>query len=162
MPGRPAARLLDATAHGNPLSPGTCSPNVIIGKKLAWRGLPLAQVAQLLNSVGKLMEAWNKNVQATKDLAANPANIKAAKDLKDSVEEIKDNTQTIASIMGTVDQHACAVVKVAVPDGTGVVIDGSQTVLINGLPACRMGDTIQEMTSVNKIVSGEFTVLIGG
>ena len=47
--------------------------------------------------------------------------------------------------------------------GPGVVIDGSQTVLINGLQACRLGDTILEAVGPpNKIVRGEFTVLIGG
>jgi len=34
----PAARLGDATAHGTPLV-GNCSPNVMIGKKPAWRVL---------------------------------------------------------------------------------------------------------------------------
>jgi uncharacterized Zn-binding protein involved in type VI secretion len=44
-----------------------------------------------------------------------------------------------------------------------VVIDGSQTVLINNLPACRMGDTILEAVGPpNKIVKGEMTVIIGG
>jgi len=63
---------------------------------------------------------------------------------------------------GITDIHTCPVVKGTGPDGVGVVIDGSTTVLINGLPACRIGDTIQETTSVNKIVAGEFTVMIGG
>jgi uncharacterized Zn-binding protein involved in type VI secretion len=43
------------------------------------------------------------------------------------------------------------------------VIDGSQTVLINGLQASRMGDTIVEAVGPpNKIAKGEATVLIGG
>lgn len=33
----PAARLLDATAHGTPLSPGPGSPNVFIEGMPAWR-----------------------------------------------------------------------------------------------------------------------------
>jgi uncharacterized Zn-binding protein involved in type VI secretion len=49
------------------------------------------------------------------------------------------------------------------PHGPGVVIDGSTTVMINGLPACRLGDTILEPVGPpNKIVKGEFTVIIGG
>jgi uncharacterized Zn-binding protein involved in type VI secretion len=60
------------------------------------------------------------------------------------------------------DFHACPIVKVLVPDVGGVVIKGSMTVLINNLPAARMGDMIVEATSVNAIVLGEFTVLIGG
>lgn len=44
-----------------------------------------------------------------------------------------------------------------------MVVDGSQTVLINGLPACRMGDTIIEAVGPpNKIAMGEPTVIIGG
>jgi uncharacterized Zn-binding protein involved in type VI secretion len=43
-----------------------------------------------------------------------------------------------------------------------VVIDGAQSVLINNLPACRMGDTILEAVGPpNKIAGGETTVLIG-
>jgi uncharacterized Zn-binding protein involved in type VI secretion len=43
------------------------------------------------------------------------------------------------------------------------VIDGSATVLINNLPACRLGDTIVEAVGPpNKIVMGEPTVIIGG
>ena len=61
-----------------------------------------------------------------------------------------------------VDFHACPIVKVLVPDVGGVVIKGSLTVLINNLPAARLGDIIVEATSVNSIVLGEFTVLIGG
>lgn len=33
----PAARLTDLTAHGTPLSPGTGSPDVLIGGFPAWR-----------------------------------------------------------------------------------------------------------------------------
>ena len=60
------------------------------------------------------------------------------------------------------DFHACPIVKVLVPDVGGVVVKGSMTVLINNLPAARLGDMIVEATSVNAIVLGEFTVLIGG
>jgi uncharacterized Zn-binding protein involved in type VI secretion len=35
----PAARLLDPTTHGAPLSPGTGSPNVLIGGQPAWRAM---------------------------------------------------------------------------------------------------------------------------
>ena len=60
------------------------------------------------------------------------------------------------------DFHACPIVKVLVPDVGGVVVKGSMTVLINSLPAARVADMIVEATSVNAIVLGEFTVLIGG
>ena len=45
--GRPAARILDTTMHGPPLTPGPGSPNTIIGMRLAWRGLPAAAAAAL-------------------------------------------------------------------------------------------------------------------
>ena len=35
--GQPAARFGDSTSHGTPLGPGLGSPNVMIGKKPAWR-----------------------------------------------------------------------------------------------------------------------------
>lgn len=39
MPGKPAARLGDATTHGTPLSPGIGSINVLIGGQPAWRAM---------------------------------------------------------------------------------------------------------------------------
>jgi uncharacterized Zn-binding protein involved in type VI secretion len=49
------------------------------------------------------------------------------------------------------------------PHGPGVVVDGSQTVLVNGLPLCRQGDTIVEPVGPpNKIAMGLPTVLVGG
>jgi uncharacterized Zn-binding protein involved in type VI secretion len=69
----------------------------------------------------------------------------------------------ITSMAGGADIHTCATPLPIPPHGPGVVIDGSQTVLINGLQASRMGDTILEAVGPpNKIVKGEMTVLIGG
>lgn len=39
MPGLPAARLGDQTAHATPLAPGPGSTNVIIGNQPAWRAI---------------------------------------------------------------------------------------------------------------------------
>jgi uncharacterized Zn-binding protein involved in type VI secretion len=67
----------------------------------------------------------------------------------------------IKSSAGGADIHQC--VTPEPPHGPGVVINGSTTVLINGLPACRMGDTIIEAFGPpNNIVSGCPTVVIGG
>lgn len=61
------------------------------------------------------------------------------------------------------DIHMCATPLPVPPHDPGVVIDGSMTVVINNLPACRMGDTILEAVGPpNKIAKGEMTVLIGG
>jgi uncharacterized Zn-binding protein involved in type VI secretion len=48
------------------------------------------------------------------------------------------------------------------PHGPGVVVTPSKTVFINGLPACRQGDTIIEAVGPpNKISVGCPTVIIG-
>ncbi|HBL13580.1 MAG TPA: hypothetical protein DD379_19715 [Cyanobacteria bacterium UBA11162] len=61
---------------------------------------------------------------------------------------------------GLIDKHICTTPQP--PHGVGIVIDGSSTVEINGLPACRMGDTIQEVNSPpNKIIEGCSSVEIG-
>jgi len=70
---------------------------------------------------------------------------------------------TITAAAGGADIHTCATPLPIPPHGPGVVIDGSTTVLINNLPACRMGDTILEAVGPpDKIVKGEPTVIIGG
>jgi uncharacterized Zn-binding protein involved in type VI secretion len=94
----PAARALDQTAHGTPLS-GPGSPNVLIGGQPAWRA--------------------------------------------------------------TVDFHACPLATGTVPHVGGVVAAGSTSVLINGFPAARQGDSIVESGPPNSIAVGCPTVLIG-
>jgi uncharacterized Zn-binding protein involved in type VI secretion len=60
----------------------------------------------------------------------------------------------------TTDFHSCPLVEGVKPHVGGIVVLGSTTVLINNLPAARVGDTIAESTP-NTIVSGCSTVLIG-
>ena len=60
-----------------------------------------------------------------------------------------------------VDTHTCPLVTVLVPHVGGVVAVGSFTVLINNLPAARMGDTIVESGPPNTIAMGCLNVLIG-
>ena len=72
-------------------------------------------------------------------------------------------SSTIVSRAGGADIHNCATPLPVPPHGPGVVIGGSSTVLINGLPASRLGDTIVEAVGPpNKILAGCATVLIGG
>ncbi len=59
------------------------------------------------------------------------------------------------------DTHTCPLVTVLVPHVGGVVAVGSVTVLINNLPAARMGDMVVEVGPPNSIVAGCPTVLIG-
>ena len=61
-----------------------------------------------------------------------------------------------------VDNHVCPLVNGVEPHVGGVVAVGSLTVLIEGLPAARMGDEIVEAGGPNAIAEGEPTVLIGG
>jgi uncharacterized Zn-binding protein involved in type VI secretion len=56
----------------------------------------------------------------------------------------------------------CPLVDVLKPHVGGTVLVGSTTVLINNLPAARMGDLIVEPGYPNVIASGVVTVLIGG
>ena len=60
----------------------------------------------------------------------------------------------------TADFHSCPLVEGTSPHVGGVVLLGSTTVLINNLPAARLGDIIGEPRP-NIIVVGCPTVLIG-
>lgn len=149
--GQPAARVNDMTAHGSPLGPGPGSPNVFIGKLPAWRGLPATALADLT-------KAFTQAIEEAQCALAAPNSVAQAKFLDDLANTVKK----MLLIMASTDQHACPVVKVVVPDGNGVVINGSSSVLINGLPAARLGDTIMESTSTSSITNGDTTVFIGG
>jgi uncharacterized Zn-binding protein involved in type VI secretion len=65
-----------------------------------------------------------------------------------------------------IDQHACPAVSITGPDGVGMVMMGSPTVLINNMMACRVGDIVVEIPGLalgpaNPIIMGEMTVMIG-
>ena len=63
----------------------------------------------------------------------------------------------------TLDVHACPLLTVLVPHVGGVVAKGSMTVLINGMPAVRVGDVITEAAGPpNQITQGCLNVSIGG
>jgi uncharacterized Zn-binding protein involved in type VI secretion len=69
----------------------------------------------------------------------------------------------ITSASAGADIHMCATPLPVPPHGPGVVITGSMTVLIDNLPACRLGDTILEAAGPqNTIAMGCPTVVIGG
>lgn len=161
MPGMPAARVGDLTAHGSPLAVGPGSMNVLIGSQPAWRGITAAQAAALAATFAQGMKNIAKASAAQAAAAGTPGAPAAAVNLAKTVAgAVADMASLMASFAA--DIHTCPIVKVLIPDGPGVVINGSQTVLINGLAACRIGDIIQEATSVNTIAMGLPTVLIGG
>ena len=165
MAGKPAARITDPVVHPLPpvLTPGPGSPNVIIGYLLAWRGIPLAAVAAL-QSAKTASDATIKTAttaaNAAKGTPGAPAAIAAEEATKASC--LTAMSSMINGIGAMADIHVCTTPLPVPPHGPGVVIDGSPTVLINNLPACRQGDTILEAIGpTNKIAMGCPTVLIG-
>lgn len=160
MPGPPAARLNDLTAHGSPLVPGPPSMNVIIGGQPAWLGMTAAAAAALAATVAAELE---KVAKATAAVAAAPdptSKTAAAAKLVDAQKEMVENVCAAMTGGGALSINLCPLFPL--PHVQGVVIKPSQTVIINNWGACRIGDIIQEATAVNSIVSGCPTVLIGG
>lgn len=163
----PAARaLVDTTAHPLPpmLSVGPGSPNVLIGFAMAWRGIPLAAAAALQAAKATADAAIQTAVAATVAAAGTPgapAAIAAEQAAKAAALSAMSSAITAAS--AGADIHTCATPSPVPPHGPGVDISGSATVMINNLPAGRMGDSILEAIGPpNTITKGEMTVLIGG
>ncbi len=147
MPTGPAARILDSVVHPTPpmLTGGPGSLTVLIGGMPAWRGLPLAMVAALQANKA----ASTARVTAAKGTPAGPG-VEAA--------EMAAMSALITAMAAVgADVHACVL------HGAGVVITGSATVMINNMPACRLGDQILEaLGPPNVIVKGQMNVIIGG
>jgi uncharacterized Zn-binding protein involved in type VI secretion len=166
MPTGPAARVGDSVAHPAPpvLGPGPGSTNVLIGNKPAWRGVGGAAAA----AINKAKEASDKAIEAAEKASQAASGTPGAPAAKAAEEAAKAGAATamgsmIAGAAAGADMHACTVPLPIPPHGSGVVVDGSQTVLINNMPACRQGDTIVEPVGPpNKITMGETTVIIGG
>ncbi len=165
MAGRPAARVLDPVIHPLPgvLQPGPGSFNVIIGYKPAWRGVP-AGAAAAIKSAKQASDAVLKTAKAATTAASGTPAAPAAKLAEETAKTaaLAAMGSMITGMSGGADIHMCATPLPLPPHGPGVVVDGSPTVLINGLPACRQGDTIIEaLGPPNKIVMGQYNVLIG-
>lgn len=165
MSGRPAARLTDPTAHlATPLFPGPGSPTVLIGFLPAWRGVPAAAAAAL-QAAKQASELRIKAAEAATLAAAGTPGAPAAKAAEETLKVAEGAAMAgmITGMAGGADIHMCPMPLPIPPHGAGVVIDGSKTVMINNLPACRVGDTILEaLGPPNKIVMGSVPVLIGG
>lgn len=163
--GKPAARIADSVAHPLPPlltgSPG--SLNVLIGGKPAWRGIPLAAAAGI-QSAKQAADIAIKTAEAATVAAAGTPGAPAAKAAEEATKATVAATMSnfITSASMGADIHMCSTPLPIPPHGPGVVIDGSATVLINGLPACTIGNTIVEAVGPpNKITMGCPTVLIG-
>ena len=165
MPTGPAARVSDSTAHmATPLAPGPGSPNVLIGMLPAWRGVPVAAGAALQAAKAPADIAVQAAVAATAAAVgpALPVAYAAEQAVKTAAAAAMAAAINGAAASGA-DKHLCPMPSPVPPHGVGVVIDGSATVMINNLPACRLGDTILEsLGPPDKIVKGEPTVIIGG
>jgi len=166
MPTGPAARITDNVVHPLPpvLTPGPGSMNVLIGFLPAWRGIPAAaaaalQAAKQASDIG--IQAAEAATMAAAGTPGAPAAYAAEQAAKTAA--LAALSATISGMAGMSDIHACTTPSPVPPHGPGVVIDGSATVMINNMPACRMGDTIIEpLGPPNKIMKGEMTVIIGG
>lgn len=163
---KPAARVTDTVAHPLPpiLTGGTGSLNVLIGNLPAWRGMPLSAAAAL-RSAKAIADTAVKTAEAATASAAGTPGAPAAVTAEQTAKATAATSMgaMIRSAAGGADVHACATPSPLPPHGEGNVISGSQTVLINGLPASRMGDEILEaLGKGNFITSGCLTVLIGG
>lgn len=166
MPKGPAARVGDLVAHPAPgvLSPGPGSLNVLIGGKPAWRGVPAAAAAAV-QAAKAASDATIQAAEAATLAASGTPGAPAAKAAEEATKAAAASSMgsMISGAAGGADIHACVTPLPIPPHGPGVVIDGSQTVLINGLSACRQGDTIIEAVGPpDKIVLGLPTVIIGG
>jgi uncharacterized Zn-binding protein involved in type VI secretion len=146
-----------------PLAPGPGSFNVMIGFLPAWRGIPLAAVGAL-QAAKTASEVRIKAAEATTLAAAGTPGAPAAKLAEETLKaaEAVAMGSMITGAAGGADIHMCPMPLPIPPHGPGVVIDGSTTVMINNLPACRVGDTILEAIGPpNKIAMGCSQVLIG-
>ena len=166
MPTGHAARITDSVVHPAPpvLTPGPASMDVLIGNLKAWRGV-LASVAAALKGPKQAADATIQGLEtATKAAAGTPGAPAAyAAEQAGKATALASMSSLIMSSAGGADIHACTTPLPVPPHGPGVVIDGSKTVMINNLAACRMGDTILEAVGPpNKIAKGEMTVIIGG
>jgi len=146
------------------LTPGPGSFNVLIGGMPAWRGVP-AMVAAGLQAAKTASDATIKAAEAATLAAAGTPGAPAAKAAEETAKAAAASAMgaTISASAGGADIHSCLTPLPIPPHGPGVVIDGSPTVLINNLPACRQTDKLLEAVGPpDTIVLGVPTVIIGG
>jgi uncharacterized Zn-binding protein involved in type VI secretion len=166
MPKGPAARVTDPVVHPLPpvLTPGPGSFNVLIGNLPAWRGVSAAAAAAI-QAAKQISDTAIQVAEAATVAAAGTPGLPAAKAAEETAKATAASSMgsMITGAAGGADIHICATPLPIPPHGPGVVVDGSTTVLINNLAACRQGDTIVEAVGPpNKIAMGLPTVIIGG
>jgi uncharacterized Zn-binding protein involved in type VI secretion len=166
MSGKPAARHSDSVSHPLPpvLTGVPTSPNILIGYKPVWKGVPAAAAASL-KSAQKAAETTIKIAKNVTKAASGTPGYAAAKAAEEATKAaaLASMSSMISSISKGADIHLCTTPYPVPPHGPGLVIDASKTVLINNLPAARQGDTVLEaIGGANKIATGCPTVIIGG
>lgn len=154
-----AARVTDMTIHGTPFVPGIGSTNVLIGNLPALRAMSPAAVASFVALIAKI--AVNAQKLAT---AITSNNVPAA---AEATNNLKDDVPAAINMIGAMDKIVCPMLLLKIggpPNGPGVIIGGSTTVQINGLPAGRATDQIREVLALdpNMVAVGFPTVQIGG
>jgi uncharacterized Zn-binding protein involved in type VI secretion len=154
-----AARVTDMTIHGTPFVPGIGSTNVQIGGLAALRAMSPAAVANFVALIAKIAVNLNKLSAA---LSSN--NVPAA---AEATKNLKDDGEAAINMIASMDQIVCPMLLLKIggpPNGPGVIIGGSTTVQINGLPAGRATDQIKEVMALdpNMVAVGFPTVMIGG
>jgi uncharacterized Zn-binding protein involved in type VI secretion len=166
MPTGPAARITDTVAHPLPLilTGGPTAITVIIGYLPSWRGVNPAAAAAL-QAAKTVSEIAIKTAEAATIAAAGTPGAPAAKLAEETTKAAAAASMgsMISGAAGGADIHVCATLLPIPPHGPGVVITPSATVMVSGMPAARMGDTILEAVGPpNNITKGETTVIIGG
>ncbi|NNJ11014.1 hypothetical protein EKD04_011790 [Chloroflexales bacterium ZM16-3] len=165
MPKGSAARVTDGVAHAPPGTlTGVGSPSVRIGKRPAWRGIPTAAVSGL-TSAKQASEARITAAEAATAAAAGTPGFPAAKASEQALKTAEGLAMgaLVMATAGPSDIHTCGMPLPIPPHGPGVVINGSTSVFIEGLPACRVGDTVLEaLGPPDTIIAGEQSVIIGG
>lgn len=170
MPQGPTARVADMVTHPFPPvltgSPGAIT--VIVGFKPAWRGLPAGAcgaIQQAKDASDKVLADLKAKKIAAAGTPAGPAAV-AAEKLGQAAALAAMGASIMAAAGGGTDVHMCLGIPpppFGIPHGPGIVMDGSKTVMINSMPACRIGDTVTEaIGGPNKILMGCMTVVIGG
>ena len=121
-------------------------------------------MASALDSAKKTSDAAIEAAEKATAAAPDPtskATLKAAEEATKAASAAAMGSLISSSAAGA-DIHMCSQPLPIPPHGPGVAIDGSSSVLINGLPACFVGNTILEAVGPpNKITNGMATVLIG-
>ncbi|MGI8468495.1 MAG: PAAR domain-containing protein [Pyrinomonadaceae bacterium] len=165
MGGKPAARITNNVAHPLPgiLTPGPGCPTVLIGYLPAWRGVSAGAIAGL-QVAKQASEIRIKTAEAASLAAAPTPGAAAAKAAEQTLKAAEATAMgsMVSGAAGGADIHACLTLLPVPPHGPGVVITPSNTVIIGGIGAARMGDTILEAVGPpDTIIKGEMTVLIG-